>query len=432
MNLIAHSIASKGSFAFVRRVGSVALRFQLGSSKAERSLGDYLSTLRRHGCNATFPITAVVLQRHRDLARWLYEEGVELAVHGYVHVDHTTLSERAQREQIARALDVFSAAGIPADGFRGPYLRSNQATLAAAESLGFRYVSNETISYDVFEEASFRPTRWREYQKALELYSALPAQQAVARPRMRGSLVEIPVSMPDDEILVDRLGFRDGATMGEIWTRLLDWTYATGDLLTLQLHPERASIFRDGLSIVLGAARKKSPTVWIAQLRDIAEWWRRRARFRLDVAPNGEGRWTVSAAADPDAMVLLMNAASPGARDGYGSYATLNGLSGEVEAAVCPVVGIASRSHELKEFLLEEGYAVRETTSPTDCSIYLDRPGPLTPGEQVALLSSLETSARPLVRLARWPDGARSALAITGDVDAITVGDFVLRPWEVL
>lgn len=432
MNLIAHSIASKGTIAFIRRLGSVAWRFQLGSTKAERSLGAYLSTLRRHGCNATFPITAVVLQRHRELARYLHQEGVELAVHGYVHVDHTTLSESAQREQIARALDVFSAAGIPADGFRGPYLRSNQATLAAVESLGFRYVSNTTISYDVLDEADFRPTRWQEYRKALELYSALPAQHAVARPRMRGNLVDIPVSVPDDEILVDRLGFRDGATMGEVWTKLLDWTYATGDLLTLQLHPERAAIFREGLSMVLGAARRKSPTVWIAQLRDIAEWWRRRARFRLDVAPNGPGRWTVSAIADPDATILLKNALSPVASGWSGGYATLDGLSADVEVSTCPVVGISSRSQDLKEFLLEEGYAVRDTDSPTDCSIYLDRPGPLTLGEQAALLAHLETSAAPLVRLARWPDGARSALAITGDIDAITVRDFVLRPWEVL
>jgi hypothetical protein len=32
-----------------------------------------------------------------------------------------------------------------------------------------------------------------------------------------------------------------------------------------------------------------------------------------------------------------------------------------------------------------------------------------------------------LVRLARWPNGARAALSVTGDVDALTIRDYTRR-----
>ncbi len=432
MNLIAHSIRSKGGVAFVRRIGSVGWRFRPGSSNAERNLGIYLSTLRHHGCSATFPITAVVLRRHRDLARFLHDEGVELAVHGYVHTDHTTLPADKQREQFARALDIFASAGIPVDGLRCPYLRSNEDTVLAAQDLGFRYVSNETIAYDVLDEASHPPARWREYQKALDLYSARSIQQSVARPRLRGGLVEIPVSMPDDEILVDRLGIHEGQMIGHLWVKLLDQTYVAGDVLTVQIHPERGRICREALNHLLSAARRKSPPVWIAQLRDLAAWWQRRARFQLEVEPRGEGSWQVAAGADRDATILVKNVVGPALREWFGSYAALDGLVGVVRSPVCPVIGASPRSTELAAFLREEGYAVREGADPTDCAVYFDRPGPLSPPDQASILNELERCQAPLIRLSRWPDGNRSALAITGDIDALSLWDFFSRAWEVL
>ena len=39
----------------------------------------------------------------------------------------------------------------------------------------------------------------------------------------------------------------------------------------------------------------------------------------------------------------------------------------------------------------------------------------------------LETGRFPLLRLGRWPGGAKSALAVTGDVDALTIWDYALR-----
>jgi hypothetical protein len=39
----------------------------------------------------------------------------------------------------------------------------------------------------------------------------------------------------------------------------------------------------------------------------------------------------------------------------------------------------------------------------------------------------IDESRRPLLRFGRWPRACRSALAVTGDIDALTIWDFVQR-----
>jgi len=43
------------------------------------------------------------------------------------------------------------------------------------------------------------------------------------------------------------------------------------------------------------------------------------------------------------------------------------------------------------------------------------------------LIETIEASPGPLVRYWRWPDGAKSALAVTGDMDALTLLDYAAR-----
>lgn len=432
MNLFAHSVRSKGSLAFVRRIGTVAVNFGVTPAKTEQSLNVYLQTLQRWGYSATFPITAVVLQRHAPIIRRLSAEGVEFAVHGYAHTDHTTLSAWEQRTHVARAIRIFAEEGIPADGFRSPYLRYNDDTLAAVEELGLDYISNEVVSFPLISQHAVAPERWLGYQKALSLYSAIPADSALVRPRMRGRLVEIPVAMPDDEILVDRLGLTNGERIGQIWAKLVDETYRRQDLLTLQLHPERGRICRVGLTIALAAARAKPQPVWMAQLREIARWWRRRAEFRLTVETAGTGQWKISSNADSHATVLVRNVKGSSTIDWDGSSAVLEGGSGIVECPVRPVIGVSHASAALQDFLREEGYPVVDDSAPNDCALFFDRPGALSSADQVSVLRRIEHARVPLVRFSRWPDGARSAVAVTGDIDAMTLGDFVRRTWEVL
>jgi hypothetical protein len=101
----------------------------------------------------------------------------------------------------------------------------------------------------------------------------------------------------------------------------------------------------------------------------------------------------------------------------------------EVEAARKPVVGLSPRTTTvMREFVREEGFVVEVSEDRERFGAYLDLP----PDEisEMGILAHLESAPGPLVRLWRWPAGARSALALTGDIDSITLQDFALRLWE--
>ncbi len=98
-----------------------------------------------------------------------------------------------------------------------------------------------------------------------------------------------------------------------------------------------------------------------------------------------------------------------------------------LKAAARPCIGLAEgAAPALARFLADQGYAV-EIGGPRDAyAIYLDRTTFATE-DGPPLLAQIEASVAPLVCFGRWPDGARSALAITGDIDALTVWDYGLR-----
>ena len=92
------------------------------------------------------------------------------------------------------------------------------------------------------------------------------------------------------------------------------------------------------------------------------------------------------------------------------------------------MVGISTRTPEAaRDLLAEEGFPI-EIADSGPFGAYVDIAS--TSFDEADLLAQVERSAGPLVRLARWPNGARSALAVSGDIDSITLQDFALRVWE--
>ena len=85
--------------------------------------------------------------------------------------------------------------------------------------------------------------------------------------RFKDGFIEIPVSIPDDEAMVERLGITQGKDISAIWGDILQKTYDRGDLLTLQLHPERISLCETALNDTVKQSRRFDPPVWVATLR---------------------------------------------------------------------------------------------------------------------------------------------------------------------
>jgi hypothetical protein len=76
--------------------------------------------------------------------------------------------------------------------------------------------------------------------------------------------------------------------------------------------------------------------------------------------------------------------------------------------------------------LWQQGYIVEISEESHRYPCYFDQADFDTECER-ALLAQIESTGCPLVRLGRWPNGARSALAVTGDIDALTLWDYGLR-----
>ena len=422
---LAMSLHGRGATGTLARTATVVARFGATASAMARRLDRYESITSAHGVEPTWPTTACVLERHPELLRRYAERGVELALHGLVHGDHAALDRRRQRETIARAIDIFERSGLHPSGFRGPYLRYNAATLVVLRELGLRYHSSQAV---VFPRLS--PSRdgnaASSYALALKLYGAVDARTVAVRPRMRDGLVDIPVAVPDDEILLDRLRLSEPALSAE-WSHVLEVTYRRGELFTVQLHPERIPELGQALDAVLTDARARGPSVYVARLDEIAEWWLRRARFALTVIRTGEGRCRVRLAADRDAT-LLVRGLSVQSAPWYGDEARCETHEFEAEAERLPVVGISRRSPPaVARFLAEEGFPAEISDDRERFGAHVDV---AEPWSEATVLDVIEAAPGPLVRIGRWPDGARSALAATGDIDALTLRDFVARSWE--
>ena len=427
-NSIAFAARAKGPFALFKRACSITNRYGLTPAKMDQALHLFAQILSRFDCGASFPITAVAVKRNRDTIAKYLDQNIEFAVHGYTHIDYSQLAPEEQLAHLRRAREAFAAAGVKAVGFRSPYLYRETHLHAAIEAAGFSYTSNQPVMWDVLDAEDFALSTHAAYKRAIAFYDPWPASERPSLPRLCSQVVEIPVSLPDDEILLDRLGGETNGLVEKAWQRILSETCRLGELFTIQLHPERIALCADGFSAVLAEARTLTPSVWFARLDEIAAWWRARAGATVEItdADDGEIHLVV---AGPSSTTVLARAVKVDAptipwADGYWQVkaTTFTG-----HAPRRPFIGVSPRaSPALVSFLRQQGYIVETSEESHRYSHYFDQTEFTTEHER-PLLAQIEGTDRPLVRLGRWPNGARSALAITGDIDALTLWDYGLR-----
>jgi hypothetical protein len=99
-----------------------------------------------------------------------------------------------------------------------------------------------------------------------------------------------------------------------------------------------------------------------------------------------------------------------------------------LKSPVRPAIGVGQNSSSAAvDFLKSEGYIIERSDKTQGYAIYLDNLEQFEENNEKPLSEMLEKSGVPLVRYWRWPDRARSALSISGDIDSLTWIDFVLR-----
>jgi peptidoglycan/xylan/chitin deacetylase (PgdA/CDA1 family) len=442
MNLVSFSIKTKGIRNFARRLWTVFTRFGITEKRTQGALHAIIDALRENITAPTFFIPAVVLGRHPQLIAEIVDCGAEIGIHGYVHNDYRYLSKHEQFEQTKQAISVFHETQTPFQGFRNPYLGWTEETLQVLAILGFTYQSNEAVLHDVIDLNVLTPLLKSGYEKSLALFQAITCSTYALRPHYEGALLHIPTSIPDDEMLFDRLRITDPDDVGRVWSKVMQGVYDLGGLYVLNLHPERAILCIRALRILLSYAHNRTLPVWVVRLWDIAVWWKERSQFRLNFTSLPSNQWRVEASCTPRATLLVRHVSveDQPTLPWFGNDVRVESDHFTVKATKCPCIGLSERtSEEVVEFLNEQGYpGMRYAKDEADrFALYLDIPEGLgtTRQEQFqcccALVEQIEQLEEPLVHYGCWPNGSRAALGVSSDIDSVTIQDFFLRVLEV-
>ena len=423
---------SRGTRNLFLRIINILIRFGITSKRFQHKLNRYSTATISLGCTQTFAITAVTLKRHPELIRRLHRQGVEFAIHGYIHTDYRLVSSEQQTQHVNKAIKVFESSEVSYAGFRAPFLRINGKTPLVLGSLGFQYDSSHIINWDVVDQGKYPKQSWHEYNRLIDYYMPLNAEKHLSLPRFINGFVEIPVSMPDDEAMVDRLGLTDKKEISRLWLDIQQRTYDRGELFTVQLHPERISFCETALVDVIQQAKKFNPPIWMATLREIAEWWRERDKFSLEIDSESNDKYRVKADCTESATLLVKNCrVNTPVTDWANGYQSINAKDFLLESSLRPVIGVSpDTSPAAMQFLKIEGFVVEQSNQPENYGLYLSGLSQFTEADEKPLSERIEQSNAPLLRCWRWPYGHKSAMSITGDIDSITLKDFILRIFE--
>jgi hypothetical protein len=218
--------------------------------------------------------------------------------------------------------------------------------------------------------------------------------------------------------------------------------YDVGGLYTLNLHPERGILCKRALDVLLSHSRSQSLPIWLARLKDVALWWKERSQFRLRISPVDPQSWLVEADCTPRATLLARHLITDNgcAIPWSDTDMCVHSHRFLVHAPKCPCIGLSPQTpQQVVDLLHEQGYPlIRSSAQEADkYALYLDMPEGLgtTHEEQVerrsALVQQIEQLEAPFLHFGCWPDGHQAALAISGDIDSVTIQDFFLRILEV-
>jgi hypothetical protein len=443
--------ALRGPRYAAQRASILLGRYGMTPDRAMTRAEAIVTALGERGCSLTYPAPGRVVEHQPAFFRRLQAAGAEIAVHSYDHLDLATYSPAQASEQLMRAVAAFARHGIEVRGFRCPYLRYTDDLFPALPSGVFEYSSNRGIWWDIIQADQVAgATSILEVLRGF--YRPASALDTASVPRMRVDadtdthMVEIPVCLPDDLQLHDGLHMA-ADDIARAWLMMLAHTHRRGELFDLVFHPELAQLCRTPLLAVVEEAQHLQPGVWIARLRDVAGWWREKAGFRVTVTEattpsaglprdDAVGHLRMIFTCSERATLLLKGSCSGASAQPWdGAYWELKVREVDLPAEPRPFVGLpADAPKEISSFLEEQGYLLDTSRLATRCGIYLDvatlarftRPDTRQINE-IQLVEAIESSPGPLIRYGRWPGGAKSALCISGDLDALSLFDYASR-----
>ena len=134
-------------------------------------------------------------------------------------------------------------------------------------------------------------------------YEPQPGGSCSVWPYFLGSMVELPLTMPQDHTLYEILGHTD---LG-VWDQKADWLERVGGLVLVNVHPDymttdrRLRQYEDFL-----LRMKQRANMWHALPKEIARWWRDRDASTLEIR-NGEPAITGPVAGRAAVVPLMLD-----------------------------------------------------------------------------------------------------------------------------
>ena len=259
---MAASLAMKGFRGTIQRAAILPVRYGATTSKIHRCLNGMISLCERFDFEPTIATTVSVLDRHRELVSSLGD--VDVAVHGFHHVAYSRLTREQQANDLELAIRTLNRLGLSARGFRAPYLSVSRDTPRLLRSRGFLFDSS-SIEVSLPEGHSLSP----DLLDLIRTRYGSQIQSPTYQLREEGP-IEFPVSLPDDELLVEGLRIRNSKVLFRILESMLLDAKSRSSLLVLQIHPERYQIFSDALELVLRKSQDEGACR--LSLGEAAEW----------------------------------------------------------------------------------------------------------------------------------------------------------------
>lgn len=284
---------SRSATEKLSRAAMLSLRYGLSPDRLRAQLSLMRSCLARYDLTPSIPITAENLDFHPTLARDLI--GIDVAIHGYQHVAYEDLTPAEQETDLDSALCALTRNGFTATVFRSPYLRLGDVTP--------RILCSRGISGDSSMSRMALPESHPHFDAiTYAVQRRYPAIGSRAREIPRGlPIVELPVSLPDDEILLDALNIHNPSTLTATYCAMMSEICEAGSLFVLQVHPERFSLCREAIERVVKEAADNG--AWLASLSETAAWVTKQSGA-LHLWPNGH-RFALCVTGDLDAMTLV-------------------------------------------------------------------------------------------------------------------------------
>lgn len=416
----------KRGLRFILKRGSALLdRYGFTPSRTSARIKESLAAMAKFDCSPTFFVPAVVVKRNLPFIRSLQEHGCEIGVHGYNHVDLRSYSPENASGQLLHAAEVLRSSGIEVHGFRCPYLSASDELIHTLPDGIFEYSSNKAIEWPHRQPRN--PGDSLLFNTIEKFYQPADAEESLSLPWVKNGLVELPPCVPDDLQLHDGLGY-SLEQISRIWLDTLHLTHKRGELFNLMFHPELAAYFEAPFHALLQEARSLQPLVWITRLREVCAWWQEREKFGVEIGFRQGG--SLLDFCCTERATLLFRGFDPHVRAARWNEIYSRALSRHIhlDGPRLPFIGLPADAPEWAVLSLRRmGYILLTGEQGLRCSLYLDRTSLQLFNQPVELVAYIENLDVPMIRFWPWPDGMRSALCVTGDLDALSLFDYVTR-----